>query len=227
MVSTPMLNKNLIIRIVSSFFMMLALWGVLTAGGYYVTGVLLMLTILMFSELLVMFKKSQRLGLIAPVSFILIFSCYICISMITWNDIYVQDGMNTIIWLVFLVAANDCGAYFMGKTFQGPKLVPSISPGKTWSGFFGGIIIGTVVAYFSAQYLIGLTHSDMINNTTGFVLICLCLSLFSHLGDLFESAIKRFYGVKDSGSLIPGHGGILDRMDSYLITSLLARFFFF
>lgn len=227
MVSTLMLNNNLVIRIISSFFMMLALWGVLTAGGYYVTGVLLILTILMLSELLVMFKKSQHLALIAPISLILIFGVYICVSMITWNSIYIKSGMHVVIWLVLLVAANDSGAYFIGKTFKGPKLVPSISPGKTWSGFFGGIIVGTAVAFFSAPYLIGSTHSDITDHTTGFLLICLCLSLFSHLGDLFESAIKRFYGVKDSGSLIPGHGGILDRMDGYLLTSLLAKFFFF
>ncbi|PIZ33541.1 MAG: hypothetical protein COY39_02295 [Alphaproteobacteria bacterium CG_4_10_14_0_8_um_filter_37_21] len=225
--NTLMLCKNLVVRIISSFCMMFALWGVLTAGGYYVTAVLLTLTIIMFSELLNMYKKTQRLGFIAPVSLILIFGFYICVSMIAWNTIYINSGMNVVIWLVLLVAANDSGAYFIGKTLKGPKLVPSISPGKTWSGFLGGILVGTAVAYLFAQYLIEPAHSRIMYNTTGFLLVCLCLSLFSHLGDLFESAIKRFYGVKDSGSLIPGHGGILDRMDSYLITSLLARFFFF
>lgn len=207
--------------------MMLGLLGILSSGEHVLIAAAFILTILMFSELLMMFKKSQRLGLVAPISLILIFGGYICISMIAWSDIYIKSGKSAVIWLVLLVAANDSGAYFIGKTFKGPKLVPSISPGKTWSGFLGGILIGTAIAYFSAHYLIGSTHSDIIHNSSGFLLICLCLSLFSHLGDLFESAIKRFYGVKDSGSLIPGHGGILDRMDSYLIISLLARFFFF
>ena len=225
--NTPMLNKNLAIRIISSLFMLVGLWSVLTAGGYYITSVLLLLTIVMLAELLIMFKKSQHQGLVAPVSLILIFGFYICISMLTWNVLYIKSGINAIIWLVLLVAANDSGAYFVGKIVKGPKLVPSISPGKTWAGFFGGIIIGTTVSYFSAQCLIGSIQSKFILNSTGFFFICLSLSLFSHLGDLFESAIKRFYGVKDSGSLIPGHGGVLDRMDSYLITSLLARFFFF
>ncbi|HCU06764.1 MAG TPA: hypothetical protein DIC42_04190 [Holosporales bacterium] len=226
--NTQMLNKqNLITRMISSICMILALWGVLTAGGYYITSTLLILTIIMLSELLIMFKKSQRLGLITPISLIFIFGFYICLSMVSWNAIYIKSGINAVIWLVLLVAANDSGAYIIGKTFKGPKLVPSISPGKTWSGFFGGIIIGTTVSYFSAQCLIGSIQGKFILNSIWFFFICLCLSLFSHLGDLFESAIKRFYGVKDSGSLIPGHGGVLDRMDSYLITSLLARFFFF
>jgi phosphatidate cytidylyltransferase len=225
--NTPMLNKNLAIRVISSLFMLVGLWSVLTVGGYYITSVLVLLTVIMLSELLIMFKRSQHQGLVAPVSLILIFGFYICISMITWNAIYIKSGMNAIVWLVLLVAANDSGAYFVGKTLKGPKLVPSISPGKTWAGFFGGIIIGTTVAYIAAPYLIGVIENKFILNSIGFFLICLCLSLFSHLGDLFESAIKRFYGVKDSGSLIPGHGGVLDRMDSYLITSLLARFLFF
>lgn len=225
--NTPMLNKTLAIRMISSLFMLIGLWIVLTAGGYYITSVLLLLTCIMLSELLIMFKKSQCLGVVAPISLIVIFGCYICLSMISWQTIYSKNGVNAIIWLVLLVAANDSGAYFVGKICRGPKLVPSISPGKTWSGFFGGMIMGTTISYFSAQYFIGSMQSKLMLNSIGFFLICLCLSLFSHLGDLFESAIKRFYGVKDSGSLIPGHGGVLDRMDSYLITSLLARFLFF
>lgn len=114
--------------------------------------------------------------------------------------------------LVLLVWGADVGAYIAGRLFGRYKLAPRISPGKTWEGVGGGLVLAGGVALFSA-WLMDLENPDW------FVLICVAAALLSVAGDLIESILKRQAGTKDSGVLLPGHGGILDRVDSLLIAT--------
>ncbi|WP_052417084.1 phosphatidate cytidylyltransferase [Cellvibrio mixtus] len=127
----------------------------------------------------------------------------------TWVAlVYVRQQVNGA-WLVLLlmlvVAVADSGGYFAGRRFGRHKLAPAVSPGKTWEGFAGGFIANCLLALILSQALgLGLI---------GILLVIMPTSLVSVLGDLLESMVKRHAGVKDSGSILPGHGGILDRVD--------------
>jgi phosphatidate cytidylyltransferase len=121
--------------------------------------------------------------------------------------------VNTAILGVFiLVWINDTFAYLVGSKFGKHKLLPRISPNKSWEGYFGGMIFTFIGAYFISFYFIKLN----LNNWLVFALI---VSTFGVLGDLIESMFKRQAGEKDSGNIIPGHGGILDRMDSIIFVA--------
>ncbi|MEK9662524.1 MAG: CDP-archaeol synthase, partial [Alphaproteobacteria bacterium] len=123
--------------------------------------------------------------------------------------IWVPDGALTIFWLFAVVWAADIGAYFTGRAIGGPKLAPRISPGKTWSGFAGGMILAV---------LIGGVGGWLKGGEWGVAafLVALAVALASVFGDLLESWVKRRFGAKDSGSIMPGHGGVLDRIDGIL-----------
>jgi phosphatidate cytidylyltransferase len=125
-----------------------------------------------------------------------------------------QAGMLTIMWLFAVVWAADICAYFAGRLIGGRKLAPIISPKKTWAGLFGAIV-GGMAAGIVVAYWIG--PADLVS----LGLLGGVLALIEQLGDLFESALKRHYGVKDSGRLIPGHGGVLDRVDGLVAASLV------
>ena len=116
-----------------------------------------------------------------------------------------------ILFLVLLVAAADTGAYFAGKEFGKTKLVPQLSPGKTWEGLLGGFIAALIVAFIGAS-LLGLPEG----NFSSFIYLSVFSVLMSVAGDLFISLIKREANEKDSGSILPGHGGILDRVDGLI-----------
>ena len=113
-------------------------------------------------------------------------------------------GFGLALWTLAIVWATDIGAYFTGRYFGGPKLAPAISPGKTWAGLVGGAVAAGVVG-------------PLIASQAHLPLVCFILGaplgLLAQAGDLFESWLKRVAGVKDSGSIIPGHGGVLDRLD--------------
>lgn len=117
-----------------------------------------------------------------------------------------QAGLLAILFLFAVVWATDIFAYFVGRSLGGPKLAPSISPGKTQSGAIGGTL-GGVLAGVALAAFAGLGSIPLL------ALVALLLSVVSQAGDLFESWVKRRHGVKDSGNLIPGHGGVLDRVD--------------
>lgn len=115
-------------------------------------------------------------------------------------------GMITVMWLFAVVWSADIGAYLTGRALRGPKLAPRISPGKTWAGFVGGVVIAGIVAAGFARAWEG----DMLSlGLWGFA-----VAVASQVGDLAESALKRRFDVKDSSNLIPGHGGVLDRVDA-------------
>jgi len=122
-----------------------------------------------------------------------------------------QYSPKVVVYLIFLVAIADSGAYFSGKAFGKNKLAPELSPGKTREGMFGGLIGATIWAILATQYF-KLPASDWLY----FILLSIGVAAFSVVGDLFESLIKRESGQKDSGNILPGHGGILDRVDGLL-----------
>jgi phosphatidate cytidylyltransferase len=115
-------------------------------------------------------------------------------------------GPQIVLWLVLMVCAADIGAYFAGRAFGQRKLAPRVSPGKTWEGALGGLAMVALVAGAGAVYF-GLPPAAM-------VAFGCCVGIFSIIGDLTESMFKRAAALKDSGTLLPGHGGLLDRIDS-------------
>ena len=118
-------------------------------------------------------------------------------------------GRETVLWIVACVIAADTGAYFLGSIAGGVKLAPSISPSKTWSGLIGGMCGAAVVSA-----LMGLVFQ--LGETLSLAAIGAGIAIVEQMGDLLESAAKRRAGVKDSGRLIPGHGGLLDRVDGLI-----------
>ena len=122
-------------------------------------------------------------------------------------------GRDAVIWIIALVVAADTGGYVVGRTVGGPKLAPRISPNKTWSGL-GGAVAGAA--------LVGLLTAFVLNHTDVWILTLLSagLGLVEQGGDLVESAFKRHFGVKDTSQIIPGHGGVLDRVDGLLAVAV-------
>lgn len=124
-----------------------------------------------------------------------------------------RSGLYAILFLFATVWATDIFAYFVGRAVGGPKLAPSISPGKTWSGAVGGTVAG-VLAAVAIAIALGSPHIGLL------AVAAVVLSVVSQIGDLFESWVKRRHGVKDSGWLIPGHGGVMDRVDGLVAAAL-------
>lgn len=123
------------------------------------------------------------------------------------------QGTLLLLYVFLLVWGADSGAYFAGRAFGKHKLAPKVSPGKSWEGAIGGVLTSAVIAVIFLQF----APADLFGrtlNTTGFVLLSTVTVAISVLGDLSESMFKRQAGIKDSSNLIPGHGGILDRIDS-------------
>ncbi len=124
-------------------------------------------------------------------------------------------GFAAILFLFAVVWATDIAAYFAGRALGGPKLWPAVSPKKTWSGAIGGTL-GGVVAGMLALKLAGVSVGPML------VLVACLLSVVAQAGDLIESAVKRHFGAKDAGSILPGHGGVMDRLDGFLTAAAAA-----
>lgn len=119
-------------------------------------------------------------------------------------------GRELILITLVLVWAMDVGGYFVGKRYGRRRLAPLISPNKSWEGFWGGALLAAVVALVAAYAVLGLHGSAAIT----FVALAMVVAMLSVVGDLTESMFKRQTGIKDSGTLLPGHGGLLDRLDS-------------
>src|SRR5260370_20987422 len=128
-------------------------------------------------------------------------------------------GFVALIMVLLVVWVTDSGGSFAGRGIGGPKLWPRVSPKKTWAGAVGGLAASLAVAGGFAAFEIGRTVPLLISAAL--------LSVASQLGDLFESAVKRRFGVKDSSHIIPGHGGLMDRLDGFVAAVVLAAVFGF
>jgi phosphatidate cytidylyltransferase len=129
------------------------------------------------------------------------------------------NGFAALMLVLLVVWVTDTGGYFAGRGIGGPKLWPRVSPKKTWAGAVGGFAASLAVAFGFAMLGFG--------KTGPLLLLAAELSVASQLGDLFESAVKRRFGVKDSSQIIPGHGGVLDRLDGFVAAVVVAALFGF
>jgi phosphatidate cytidylyltransferase len=123
-------------------------------------------------------------------------------------------GFAALMFILLVVWMTDIGGYFAGRGIGGPKLWPRVSPKKTWAGAVGGVVLSLAVAAGFAAFGVG--------RLVPLLLLATVLTVLSQLGDLFESAVKRKFGVKDSSQIIPGHGGLLDRLDGFVFAVVAA-----
>jgi phosphatidate cytidylyltransferase len=128
-----------------------------------------------------------------------------------------REGFIALVFILLVVWCTDIGGYFAGRSIGGAKLWPRVSPNKTWAGAIGGLVLSLIVAAGFAVSGFG--------KMGPLLMIAAALSVASQFGDLFESAIKRRFGVKDSSQIIPGHGGLLDRLDGFVAAVVLAALF--
>ncbi len=137
---------------------------------------------------------------------------YLGLSLVSlvWLRDFGREGWSLVLFLFLVVWGSDIGAFVAGRGLGGPKLAPTISPNKTWAGFAGGLLLSACIALIWNASMAQTARPLMV------LAIAVGLSLLGQGGDLFESMMKRRFGVKDSGNLIPGHGGMLDRIDALL-----------
>jgi phosphatidate cytidylyltransferase len=145
-------------------------------------------------------------------------------AIVVWVPITVRDrpdlALAAILWMFAVVWSTDIAAFFVGRRLGGPKLWRRVSPGKTWSGFAGGLVAATLAGI--AVAMIAREHGSALPFGLGAVAAVSALaSIVAQLGDLGESALKRHFAVKDSGHLIPGHGGVMDRLDGFVAVAFL------
>jgi phosphatidate cytidylyltransferase len=217
-------NHSLYLRIASALVLApLVLWAIAYGGNpfLFMMGVAIAISVKEWGGMAKLAPK-PLVDIAWGIPYILI-----CFAAFIYLRLYYREynGTGLTLALLFCVWASDIGAYFAGKTIGGPKMAPAISPNKTWAGLIGGIVssIGIFYAYvFSiGPYLGDAIWSDL-NLPEGFtlssvIIIGVLIAVFGQAGDLLISMQKRKVGVKDTGVLIPGHGGLLDRIDALLL----------
>jgi len=172
-----------------------------------VPSLLLLVIVAMLGMFVTRFMKTADIG------WTMIGLAYVGLPVFTLWWLRTLDSGQLVFWLLFIVFATDVGGYVFGKTIGGPKLAPTVSPKKTWAGLAGGMAVSVGISLLIAQFF-ALTASIGI-----LILFSAVLALWAQVGDLVESAVKRHFDVKDSGELIPGHGGLLDRVDGLVFVA--------
>jgi phosphatidate cytidylyltransferase len=152
-------------------------------------------------------------------AFVMLSTLYLGMGFFCFIEIRNFSGIDMIFYAIGVIWSTDSGAYFIGKSLGKRKLWPEISPNKTVGGFVGGIVVSVIFAVIY-QMITSFTDSYIL-----ILITTVFLSVFGQIGDLVESALKRHYQVKDSGHILPGHGGMFDRFDSFLFVMPLMYFF--
>jgi phosphatidate cytidylyltransferase len=186
--------------------------------GVYVTGYFLLIGLVWWPIALILVARypkgaarwGQSMFLRGLMGFFVLVPTWFALNFIRATDLYGKDnGIYALLFLFVLIWGADSGAYFVGKKWGKNKLAPEVSPGKTLQGMLGALITTVIISPF---FLAVVPDADP--NVFAVILLGLVTVLFSILGDLFESMLKRNVGMKDSGRIFPGHGGLLDRIDS-------------
>jgi phosphatidate cytidylyltransferase len=203
----PKPRSDLGIRTLSGVVMMLIAAGAIVIGGWPFRIFVIIASVAMLREWVRLVTKLAP-ALVSRIAWVLGGIIYIGLASAVLLALRDGGALLPVLTVIGVVIATDTGAYFAGRTFGGPKIAPRISPSKTWSGLFGGMAAsGALVAAIGWQFGSFSALS---------VVIGAMAAVVAQAGDFFESWMKRRAGVKDSGALIPGHGGILDRTDGLL-----------
>lgn len=144
---------------------------------------------------------------------------YISFNEEFYSKIGLSGNWSLLTGFFIILWTSDSMAYLVGRKFGKHKLFPRVSPGKTWEGFIGGVVFAVIAGYIYSLVTKDVQADSTINASFHWIIMSLIISIFGMLGDLSESLLKRSGGVKDSGSLLPGHGGVLDRFDGIFFSS--------
>jgi phosphatidate cytidylyltransferase len=225
-------KSNLIRRILTAVVLAPLVLLLTYLGGLYFLAFLLLILGLSLFEFFSIIATNKTVGKKGKWLWSIAGFLYICLAI--YSLYFIRDNGYPpyhIFILFFSIWIFDSGAYFIGSIIGGPKLMPKISPKKTWSGLLGGIFFTALfpLAYFFISALFYMKFSQiwknpyMLDLLALFILISLwsiAFGLVGQVGDLLQSYFKRKFGVKDSGGLLPGHGGVLDRMDSIFLAAI-------
>lgn len=154
----------------------------------------------------------------AKMSWALIGFLYAAVPSICFIIIHQNYGGAVVLWMMLVIWAMDTGGYFAGKNIGGPKMSPKISPNKTWSGLAGGTLLAILAGAIYGEFMKD-SNVPLFGDATILLILSGLFAILSQIGDLAESAVKRKFAVKDSGAIIPGHGGIMDRVDGVLFVA--------
>ncbi len=195
--------RNLLMRVLTALVLIPVAIGVAYAGGWWWAALVTLISIGLFIEWRMIVGADSA-------GWIVLGAVYAAAALAASVLVRLDPvwGFPALMFVLLVVWVTDIGGYFAGRGIGGPKLWPRVSPKKTWAGAIGGLVLSLGVASGFAAWGIG--------RLLPLVLLATALTIVSQLGDLFESAVKRRFGVKDSSRIIPGHGGLLDRLDGYV-----------
>ena len=214
-----MANNNLIKRFATALVLIPAVLYINHCGGMIFDLFLLLIFGLSIFEVVKIVNNAEQLPIYKKLLWIVPILSYIFCSLVSLR--YIRslgaEGNVFIIYLFIFIWGFDSAAYFAGSTIGGPKLLPKISPKKTWAGLIGGCV-GT----FFITFVMVKIMKEGLQQYSAVVLSCIGVSIgvVGQIGDLLESHFKRKFNVKDSGNILPGHGGILDRLDSLFLAAI-------
>ncbi len=207
----------------SGYMLSLALFLFIHTGKIHLLPAVIVLLAFVPMTLLVLLPNSRRPNSAEDVGKGLLGPIYVCLPLVML--VIMDRHPQGYLWIFFLLAvifASDTGAFYFGRLFGKHKLHKALSPGKTWEGAVGGVLSSIIIALLFLHIL----HLHEIN--VCILALVLGLSIVEQIGDLSESMLKRSHGVKDSGSILPGHGGLLDRIDGLLFAiPVLYMYFYF
>lgn len=238
-------KSDLFLRVLSSIIMLFLGAFILCVGGTTFVIILTFISVMLAWEILSFSNQQNYIKVLGALFFAIIFAVHIMFSQIlslillatfllcykvlikhddfikrtiyfiiilfslqAFTELRIEVGLTQTFWVICCVIASDIGGYFVGRSIGGPKLWPIISPKKTWSGIIGGWLLALITTYI---FIILFNEIEWY-----FIFIAFFVSIFSQIGDLFESSLKRTAGIKDSSNFIPGHGGFLDRFDGMI-----------